>query len=240
MSDPLFIDSPVNVLRGDAARVALSSTNDAAYKDRHGHGVLSVPLERWQQAQEYERATWLKYGLTLTEDRNTEHAAHFDGYKSLPNDLGNVIELGCGPFTNLIHILPGRWSKTVTLLDPLLRDYLRHPHCSYPDTVLLGNRVKWSDSTIEKYRSDPWSYDTVVMINVLSHCFNVGRVFGWINTHLKQGGTLVFHEPARDIDIHSHWDIGHPLSYTQAVIDEFLAGYTEVYRKGDYFIGVKK
>src|SRR5688572_24415418 len=115
MTDHLFIASPVNVLTGDAARVALETTNDAAYLTP-GKGVLSVPLERWHQAQVYERETWLVHGINATEDRNTEHAAMFDDYKALPKNIGNAIELGCGAFTNLRHILPGREAERIVLL----------------------------------------------------------------------------------------------------------------------------
>ena len=237
MTTPLFIDSPINVLRGDAARVALAQTNDAAYYTE-GKGVLSVPLERWQAAQAYERFTWLNQGLMLTEDRNSEHAAMFDGYKALPQELGDVIELGCGPFTNLVHILQTRIATSVTLLDPLLGWYLDHPHCAYNGQFCGYDAHKWAAS-IEEYEPD-FRFDTVAIINVLSHCQNAQSVFHWINAHIHNDGTLVFHEPARDIDPTQFYDAGHPLSYTQAVIDEFLEGYTPVYKNGDYFIGRKK
>ena len=233
-----FISSPVSVLTGDAARVALQSTNDAAHYTE-GKGVLSVPLERWQEAQAYERATWLEHGLMLTEDRNAEHAAMFDDYKALPYYLGDTIELGCGPFTNLRYIIQPNWPKSVTLVDPLFKEYLRHPHCAYPDTVFLGNSITWSASAIEDYHTSR-EFDTLVMINVLSHCTDAQKVFSWINAHIAPGGYLVFHEPARDINPLTTYDAGHPLSYTQDVIEDFLSGYTQVYRNGDYFIGVKK
>lgn len=238
-NDAIFVASPVNVLKGDAARAALEVTNDAA-RLTPGKGVLTAPLERWQQAQAYERATWLEHGLMLTEDRNAEHAAMFDGYKALPETIGNVVELGCGPFTNLQHVLPGRWAHQVVLVDPMAHDYqAHHPHCSYKDKLLCGYKPLLISKAIEDCETDA-IFDTLIMINVLPHCQSVEKVFSWINTHLKPGGNLVFHEPARDIDPLTWYDVGHPLSYTQSVIEEFLAGYTEVYRNGDYFIGVKK
>ncbi len=249
MTTPLFISSPVSVLTGDAARVALETTNDSAYYIE-GKGVLSVPLERWQYAQAYERYTWLTQGLSLTEDRNTEHAAGFDGYKSLPQNVGHIIEVGCGPFTNMIHIIPDRETNSISLLDPLASSYLRHPHCTYRDGTLLKRSVELIPFAIEMYHHHSYGgqfntpykqqYDTVVMVNVLSHCLDAATVFTWVNAHLMWGGSLVFHEPARDIDVRSVWDVGHPLSYTQDVIDEFLSGYIPTYKNGDYFIGVKK
>jgi SAM-dependent methyltransferase len=245
MTDPIFITSPVSVLTGDAARVALEATNDAAYYTP-GKGVLSVPLERWQQAQQYERETWLTHGLGATEDRNTEHAAMFDDYKALPEKLGHVIELGCGAFTNLRHILPGRETGKIYLLDPLIMVYHNeHPNCLYnPNTdkfevQFMRGDIRLIEGTIEAYDTDI-KFDTVVIINTLSHCQDALSVFDWINAHLKKGGWLVFGEPARDIDVTQVYDQGHPLSYNQSVIDDFLAGYKEKHRNGNYFIGVKK
>ncbi len=255
MTNHTFIASPVSVLTGDAARAALETTNDAAHYTE-GKGVLSVPLERWKYAQGYEAYTWLTQGLMLTEDRNTEHAAMFDGYKALPENLGHVIELGCGPFTNMVHIIPERQAQSITLLDPLISSYANHPHCTYtfsekrtiPMTgALMGRDVEIIPLAIESFnirylygQISIGEYDTVIMVNVLSHCLDASKVFAWFEKRLKRGGILVFHEPARDIDVHTHWDIGHPLSYTQEVIDDFLSDYEIVYKNGDYVIGTKK
>ena len=52
----------------------------------------------------------------------------FRRYRSLPSRLGHVLELGCGPFTQLKGILQqtGReWEvDSVTLADPILVCYL--------------------------------------------------------------------------------------------------------------------
>lgn len=240
MSDPIFIDSPVNVLRGDAAQVALTQTNDSAYATPDG--VLSVPLERWQQAQVYELATWLTYGLGATEDRNTEHANLFGGYEALPEYLGDsVLEIGCGAFTNIREILiRGHKTKRVYLNDPLAREYQKHhPHCAYKDGKIAGYDTYLFSEPIEDITQEG-VVDTLIMVNVLSHCHDANAVFNRINNHLVKGGYLVFSEPARDIDVSQVYDVGHPLSYTQDVIDNFLKGYKQVYRNGDYFIGTKK
>jgi SAM-dependent methyltransferase len=240
MTDPIFVSSPVNVLHGDAARVALASTNDAAYY-ADGRGVLQVPLERWQQAQQYERETWLTYGLNLTEDRNAEHAAMFGDYAALPANLGYVIELGCGAFTNLRRILPGRTAKKVILLDPLAGAYMAaHPHCTYKDGKLCGYDTDVISHPIEYPQTWFKKLDTVVMVNVLPHCMDVQLVFKRIHAMLKKGGYLVFGEQARDIDPAQVYDVGHPLSYTQGVIDDFLQDFTPVYQHDGYFIGVKR
>lgn len=242
MTDHLFISSPNDVLRGDAARVALEDTNDTFYHTE-GKGVLSVPPDRWQQAQAYERDTWLTHGLMLTEDRNAEHAANFGNYEVLPTHLGDVIELGCGPFTNWRLIQRNHTADDVTLLDPLADEYqAHHPHCSYRFGGEIDNRsypVRWVNSAIENFVTKS-KFDTVIMVNVLPHCFDIDGVFQWINSHLKRGGHLILGEPARDIDPAELYDVGHPLSFNQGVIDAFLKGYRAKFHNGDYFIGVKK
>jgi SAM-dependent methyltransferase len=241
----LFISSPVSVQRGDAARVALEATNDAAHYTE-GKGVLSVPLERWQKAQAYERETWLVHAVNSTDDRNLEHADRFEGYKALPKKLGDVIELGCGPFTNLRLILPERTAEHITLLDPLADEYrVHHPHCPYKERMLGESRVNVIALSIEEWDTLGKSfrdtrYDTVIMINVLSHYQDAQKVSDWIDVHLKKGGHLVFAEPVRDIDPARLYDVGHPLSYNQDVIETFLKPYKEKFRSGNYFIGTKK
>lgn len=241
----LFISSPVSVLRGDAARAALAQTNDAAYLTE-GKGVLSVPPERWEQAQAYERETWLTHAINSTDDRNQEHAAMFDGYKALPEKLGDVIELGCGPFTNMRLILPDRTVDHITLLDPLARAYMQsHPNCAYKDFMLGESRINLADLSIEQWDAMGESFretrfNTVILINVLTHCQDVEKVFSWIKDHLKKGGHLVFAEPVRDIDPTHLYDVGHPISFNQGVIDDFLAGFKPKFRNGNYFIGTKK
>lgn len=241
----LFISSPVSVLRGDAARAALATTNDAAHATE-GKGVLSVPLERWQKAQQYERETWLVHAINSTDDRNLEHAEMFDGYKALPKDIGNVAEIGCGPFTNLRLILPEHKAGLITLIDPLAEEYqAQHPHCAYKDGKLCERRVGVLSMSIERCleldeQSIEHYYDTIIMINVLPHCQDAQKVSEWVDKHLRKGGYLVFGEPVRDIDPARIYDVGHPLSFNQSVIDTFLKPYKEKFRRDNYFIGVKK
>lgn len=233
----IFVASPVEVYHEDTAAARLAVTNDAAYYDE-GKGILSVPVERWQQAQVYERATWMEYNLGSIDDRNGEHAEKFDGYSALPADLGDMIELGCGAFTNTRLILEHRTARTVTLLDPLLDSYLSHPNCHYKDGTLAGHPVKTVAQSIEAYRTKQ-KFDAIVMINVLTHCQDAHKVMHWIDAHLKSGGFLVFGEHPNVMSAHDLYDVGHPLRFTEAQINEWLLGYTSVYRNGSYAIARK-
>jgi SAM-dependent methyltransferase len=240
--NPIFISSPVDVVSGMAALDLLRQTNDSAWYEP-GRGVVKVPPDRWQQAQQYEADTWLKYNLQASQDRNLEHFEGFGSYAALPLDTGKVIELGAGAFTNVRYILAreGSACESLTLLDPLCYEYLdKHPNCTYrPGGVIDRWNPKLLNHAIEADKSK-LKYDTVVMVNTLAHCYDAEKVFAWINDHLKTGGYLVLNEPAREHDPLLVYDVGHPIAVTGALLNEFLAGYEEVYHHGAYIIGVKK
>lgn len=231
---PKFIADPATVLDGEAAEAALETTNDGDWYDPD-KGIVAVPLSRWRIAQQYEKDTWLKHNAAAVSDRNEDHRTAFNGYAALPSDLGNVIELGCGPFTNLRLIMPNRTAASVTLLDPLANEYLSHSGCQYKDKTLVGQPVKLVAKAIEDY-STKTLYDTIVMINVLTHCRDAEKVMHWIDQHLQPGGTLVFGEHPSEVSPYSLYDAGHPLRFTQAQLNEWLAPYETIFKNGGYAI----
>lgn len=56
---------------------------------------------RWVVAQEWEASQWASAPASQTTDRNAHHLTQFGQYAALPQDLGHVIEVGCGPYTQL-------------------------------------------------------------------------------------------------------------------------------------------
>jgi len=238
VTDPIFVVSQVEIYRGADAERKLAERNDRAYADEN-NAILRVPDARWADAQVYERETWMKYNLGARVDRNGVHAAAFGHYEALPRDLGNVIEVGCGPFTNLVFILEGRTAKSVTLLDPLITIYQQHPNCTYADGTLNGYDVTTVESKLEDFKPRT-RFDTLVCVNVLSHCQDADAALAAVKGALKKGGLLVFHEAPRVIDPERHFDMGHPLAYDADYLNAFLEGFEELYREGDYFIGRKK
>jgi SAM-dependent methyltransferase len=128
---------------------------------------------------------------------------------------------------------------SLTLLDPLIEDYEReHPHCTYKGWVMAGYPVQHVQSAIENWTPEQ-SFDTLVMTNVLPHCFDAMAVFETVRRVLKPGGILVFHEDPRPLAPLDLYDVGHPLVVTDAIIQEFLGAFETVYRNGSYFIGRK-
>ncbi|CAF3213719.1 unnamed protein product, partial [Rotaria sp. Silwood2] len=67
------------------------------------YGIGEVSVERWKKAASREGNFWVIN--VQHEDRWGDHLAGFDNYKLLPNELGNMVELGCGPFTQTLSIL---------------------------------------------------------------------------------------------------------------------------------------
>ena len=127
----LFVDEQLRYTTGAEAARAIAERSDAPFFTE-GQGVLRVPKTRWREAQHYERDTWLVANAAAADDRNIEHERGFGGYGALTGRrFAHAIELGCGPFTNLRVIARHCIIDQCSLLDPLIEDYLRHPHCMY-------------------------------------------------------------------------------------------------------------
>ena len=189
----LFIDKNIKVIKGIKAEKLIRKKNDSIYIENNA--ILKVDENRWLEAQDYEKKTWMKKGIRLSDDRNFEHFTRFDSYKSLKEinyNLIKVIELGCGPFTNmrtLVPLLPKL--NEIHLLDPLLNDYLSHPNCQYKDGKFGKYETKLHVISIEDSEINE-KFDLVMMINVLEHCYNIYRIFDQITNLLDVGGIFIF------------------------------------------------
>ena len=235
---PVFVDSEIHVLEGAAAAERLRERNDLHYLTKQG--IVQVDRARWQEAQRYERKTWMTNLVDAEDDRNHDHKSNFGGYGSISGrSFPRVIELGCGPFTNLRLVLPHIQAGHITLLDPLIQDYLQHPHCTYRDGRLLGVPVETVASPIEEFHPAE-QYDLVVMANVLEHCFDVPAIFRRILQCLKPGGVLLFGDNVFRPEqlgqlVANQFDAGHPIRVTEPLITDFLRdGFTELYQQRFY------
>jgi SAM-dependent methyltransferase len=236
----LYITHDQKVFYGSEAEALLRKNNDKKYLTKEG--VVKVSRKRWEEAQQYEENTWMAGGgLEASDDRNFEHKERFDNYRALPNQLfGAVMELGCGPFTNLRLIIPHiSKPQKVTLLDPLINDYLRHPHCAYRNGNLCGVPIVLVSSSIEDF-VPPEQYDLVVLVNVLEHCFDVPRVFDVILSCLMPNSVFVFAEnliKRGDIAsvVSNQFDCGHPIRLPEDFVEEFLVkNFNPLYKKKFY------
>jgi SAM-dependent methyltransferase len=258
---PFFGDENRNVAVGQEAMLKLSSMNDKSFL-RDGQGIIEINIDRWKEAQRYERRAWMEgYGRSAQEDRNSKHKRDFSNYAVIQGMyFDKAIEIGCGPFTNMVHILKYIKCGVVTLLDPLSNDYLSHPHCTYKHKHLggwFGKKVHIVAEPIENFAGN-YVFDLVVMINVLEHCFSAPKVFERIISLTAPGGILIFHDKlipsdAMAVIVQKIYDAGHPLRVAKAEILEFLSrNYDELFSRhvaipsdaytfdSIYFIGRKR
>lgn len=259
-NDYLYVDENLNIYTGEDARGRVSGTNDAQFLEGE-KGILRVPMSRWGTAQQYEKKTWMEQCAHAVDDRNQEHCAEFDGYRSIAGRrFPRAIELGCGPFTNL-RVL-GRYVEIerCVLLDPLVDTYLQHRHCSYrhgkvttapsalhrrlssalalravrrlvrsvaPEFLEAGIPVERRFAVPIEEMQDCGTFDLVVMINVLEHCFDVERIFANVLKLCRPGTVFVFHDRLYDpAEVQRHavtrFDAGHPLRIAGPLVIEFL------------------
>lgn len=247
MREPTWVGSPIDIRVGQAALDAMGNQNDAKYWDPEKSGTLEVDRARWEEAQRFEEACWCYHGPDCTSDRHHEHEAIFDKYQMLPKDLGDVLEVGCGPFTQLRTILTYKTAKSITLQDPLIEQYrTRMRYCSYKDGTLLKVPVKPVTCMLEGIFMEisPGAFDTVVCINVLEHVMNAGVCLENIFSALKPGGLLVMGERPifEEFDPLKCYDIGHPIKIMRDAYDAFFARFEQIFRStqhAGYFVGRK-
>jgi hypothetical protein len=235
---PVFISEQREIFTADAASERLRTKNDSRYLD-DSRGVVRVDRARWEEAQRYERLTWMRDFGHVGDDRNHAHAAAFDGYAAIRGRrFDRAIELGCGPFTNLRLIGGVASLASVDLLDPLIESYLTLDRCTYArgeltldtgGTVPIARRVAAPIEEFEPTRP----YALTVMINVIEHCFDAARLFDRVLAcAAAPGSTLVFHDryyhaEALRASLRDEYDAGHPLKLDREVIDRFLDEHFE-------------
>ena len=262
--DYQYVTRDFEILTGEAARALVEKTNDRRYLTRDG-GIHTVSIDRWKLAQDAERHHWLDLRPHVREDRNMDHAFMYDRYSVLSGQtFENAIELGCGPFTNMALIGQRCTINRLTLLDPLIEDYMRHPNCLYRDGALalpgdarlpVAERVALP---IEQFQPQT-RYDLVVMLNVIEHCYNVPVIFRRIWDMMAPGGVMLFHDRYFDhakvaAEAERSYAAARPLKVDRKLINGFLQRFNGIFFRtvltrgevhhsapGDqvYFVGLK-
>jgi SAM-dependent methyltransferase len=253
----LYVDENINVSFGEKAKELLNKNNDIIYYDEEERGIHKISEQRWKLAQLYEKKTWMQNQINANDDRNFEHFERFEFLLSLNSkskDIKNVIELGCGPFTNIRLFENFKNLRKITLVDPLLNDYLDHPNCVYKNETLNNVVLNKICSSIENL-SDESKYHAVVMINVLEHCYDVNLIFEKIINLLDKDAIFIFSDVYfKDVFsmISNGYDAGHPIRLSEEKLNEFLSKfepifdkryeklYNQNWRSDIYFIGSKK
>jgi SAM-dependent methyltransferase len=130
----------------------------------------------------------------------------FKQYAKVPSKLGHVLELGCGPYTQLREILsvPGRgWTMdSVTLADPILVFESKHKNSAFHTGKFVDRKGKIYPTTLHQVGAEAVgglyhdAFDTVIMMNVLEHVASAYEVLESLYNATKPGGIVVLWEPA--------------------------------------------
>lgn len=235
-TESIYISKDREFIIGEKALEKIQIKNDKRYFDPE-KGVVAVDKNRWKEAQAFEFNTWLKDGLKAKDDSNELYKKHFDNYFHLKGKrFKKAIELGAGPFTNARLIAKVAKIDEISLLDPLINDYLNHPNCTYKNKRLkiktgfsmLSKRipVKLYSCPIEEFLEEK-DFDLIIIINVIEHCFDLKKVFDKIIEISKPGTFFVFYDKyfskeELEDKINKWYDSGHPLRVQGKLLQEFL------------------
>jgi ubiquinone/menaquinone biosynthesis C-methylase UbiE len=161
--------------------------------------------------------------VSVGDDWNHWWKQQFDDYRVLPEAMENVVELGCGPYTNMRLISEGRKFGSIVCSDPLAKDYInfkkRWLSRQYHDA-----RITLDSHPIEEcpFRDD--YFDLVVLVNVLDHVQDAEKCLETAIGILKPGGWFVFGQDLTDEEDAklTKDDVGHPIKISDAQIDAVL------------------
>ncbi len=257
MNKKIFIDSDVNILTGEDAERALHKENDAKYfNEREGVSRVEKDRWRTAQKAEKKHWMNLGIRAADDRNYDhADKFGGYESIRGMKFD--HAIELGCGPFTNLRLIGGIAEIGRCTLLDPLIDEYQAHPQCRYRTGKLVRDSYSGSPwmRTLRKglWRAMPdglrrllpgiplagtlnmpieemplnETYDLVVMINVIEHCYDAHALMSSILRILRPGGVFVFHDRLYDASIirervKEKYDAAHPLRVDQKLLMEFL------------------
>ncbi|CAC5416572.1 unnamed protein product [Mytilus coruscus] len=155
-------------------------------------GTLSVSCERWHGAQSVEQITWDK--RVTSTDRNEAHAKSFNYYQSLPQHLGNIIEIGAGPFTQAQTIVHGKTATSITLIEPMAFHYMTNVKRCFYKNGTFGNLPTTILSIPAEELSNIRKFDTLIMINVIEHVYDAISILNSAINLIKENGLFIWHE----------------------------------------------
>ena len=220
---------------------------------------LQVSVERWHQAQEWESAHWCAQhpaqnvmpvgrlkrlvmkmlGLVpqhpppveLGDDWNHWWSEQFGQYEELPTAFENVVELGCGPYTNMRVILERRSAMHVYGSDPLIRKYIKFDGQWLAEMWKAGN-IFIDDHPLEDCPFAANYFDLTVLINVLDHCRDSLACLKQVVRITKPGGYVVVGQDLSDVEDVNRTgdDIGHPIRIDHHILDQELLSRCEPIR----------
>ncbi|MEO8350365.1 MAG: methyltransferase domain-containing protein [Chthoniobacteraceae bacterium] len=179
----------------------------------------SVDLDRWKEAQQWEEDHWIhtqrqraKFGKNFVwralsacgfvpklrgDDWNQWWRDRFDGYRFLPERLDNVLEAGCGPYTNVRLVLERSRINHLFLSDPLIRTYVNFKLTFVADMYHKAGCIL-DDHPLEELPFASDYFDLAVMINVLDHVRDARACMDHLVRCVKPGGFLIIGQDLSD------------------------------------------
>lgn len=205
--------------------------------------ITYVNPEFWNTAQKYEAKTWHQHATINGDDHNLIWAEHFNNYRFLSGrHFANVIEVGCGPFTNWRIIKEHITWNHVTLLDPLMYQYRKTP-TRIANEFSNQENVNLVDSSLEGMDTSA-KYDLIICINVLPHCNDLMKCLSNIKTISADNAVVVFGDWCwGDVStaMNFHCDSGHPLKFSHRLYTRYLpAEYNMIYSKTERYVPDKE
>merc|ERR1711871_51511 len=202
-------------------------------------GLMEIPFGLWERAQGQELQTWQNVKeMPADGDRVQEHKNGFGSFQALPKDLGNMVEVGSGPFSQTYFLLkdnPQFKASHVTLVEPNAERYMSQVwSCTYksgkldldvPSTIVANPGEAFASGA---------KFDTLLATNVIEHVMNGYEYLKSLHRAIKPGGTLIFHErwfdnpPDGDCVLKSY--MMHPIRVSKEVLDTFLTAFDILYK----------
>ena len=215
----------------------------------------SVPEELWRTAQDWEREFWLheqkslaRYGknyfwklLSLFgmvenyrgDDSNQWWAECFEQYAFLPPSVENMIEVGCGPYTNARLVRKVCVPRHLFLSDPLIRTYVRFKMTMVHE-MYTNLACYLDDHPLENLPFKDSYFDVAIMINVLDHVQDADLCMQTLVRLLKPGGYVVIGQDlTNEEDFENHpaaMRTGHPITLDA----EWFSPYLNQFRRLRY------
>lgn len=235
---------------GDIKKEKTVATHDKPYVN------TSVSYEAWKQAQVWEREFWFrqqrnlkKFGknyiwklLALVgrvekyrgDDSNRWWAEQFAGYSFLPATAENMIEVGCGPYTNVRLVRKVCKPVRLFLSDPLIRAYMDFPMTMVRE-LHRNAGAYFDDHPLEDLPFRDSYFDVAVMINVLDHVQDAHACMKSLLRILKRGGYVIIGQDLTDEeDFRTHPDgmrTGHPITLDAGWFEPYTSQCNEILKK---------
>jgi SAM-dependent methyltransferase len=215
--------------------------NESILKDK-------VDRDRWLAAQQWEEAHWIrsqkargKYGknviwkmlhsLGLVEkfrgdDWNLWWKTRFEEYNFLPQKVENAIEVGCGPYTNIRHMLDKCSPEHLFLSDPLIKTYIKFK-LAFTAHAYKHSFCILDDHPLEEIPYRDAYFDLSVMINVLDHVRDAALCMENLIRITKPGGWIIIGQDltnSEDIETLSRDAglVGHPIKISHEWFTPYL------------------